>query len=898
MRNFLAYRAPPPISFAGVELACLSGRNGVGKSALLDAITWALWGRARARRDDFLIHQGREDMSVALDFEQEGLRYRVQRRRSRAGAGSRGALDLWIMQGVHPRAIGERTMRRTQAKITEILRLDYETFAHSAFLQQGRADAFTLKTAAERKRILSDMLGLERWDGYAAATKSRLSARQAEIDMLAADIRALDKEIAAAPRLQAELDSAIEALDEAQAQLESVSAAYDEVAHAAAALRRDKESLREVDERIDSRQRDITAVSDEVARQQERIERCQDIIARQAEIQAGYAELQAARSSQSAVAEQLAQQQALDRRRHQLEADLAQIAADLQRKADILRERIRGLQEAQSAAADLDMPGLQRQLGALESMAQRRDQAAETLQSLRERRSSFAAQQTSLAQQGQELNQRLERLAQADGADCPLCGQALTAAHRDDMLGQLRSRRDAMREDYRRCMDGIRELEAQSQAHESDLADWARQLADLPALQQRMGAASQTIRRAEDAAAAMESEERALRQLEDRLRNDDYGEELRHQLAQLRDEQAGIAYDADSHADIRAKLQTFQRFDQQQTELDFAQRNLPEAQHAHAAASARLSSQQAALVQDQSRRETCLQSIAALEEQVKSERRLREEVDERRGIVQRLQERKTIAEQELNAIEMGRKNRQRLKTAREKRLGEAGLLRDLRQAFGRNGVPAMIIDCAIPELESAANDLLSRMSDGRMSLRLSTQRQGVGGDMQETLDIEIADELGARPYEMYSGGEAFRINFALRIALSRLLSRRAGAQLRTLFIDEGFGSQDEAGRSRLVDAINAIRGDIDLILVITHIDDLRDAFPMRLLVEKGRGWQQRQPGSNGPRSPRGRLGRGDPLGRPQTPSFPHRHGGRQRPAVRFSLRPLCLCGKITSEAKS
>ena len=104
--------------------------------------------------------------------------------------------------------------------------------------------------------------------------------------------------------------------------------------------------------------------------------------------------------------------------------------------------------------------------------------------------------------------------------------------------------------------------------------------------------------------------------------------------------------------------------------------------------------------------------------------------------------------------------------------------------------------------------------------------------MLETLDIEIADDLGARPYELYSGGEAFRINFALRIALSRLLARRAGAQLRALFIDEGFGSQDEEGRGRLVEAINSIRGDIDLILVITHIDDLRDAFPLHLLVEK------------------------------------------------------------------
>jgi exonuclease SbcC len=102
----------------------------------------------------------------------------------------------------------------------------------------------------------------------------------------------------------------------------------------------------------------------------------------------------------------------------------------------------------------------------------------------------------------------------------------------------------------------------------------------------------------------------------------------------------------------------------------------------------------------------------------------------------------------------------------------------------------------------------------------------------ETLDIEIADELGTRGYEMYSGGEAFRINFAIRVALSKMLARRAGAHLRTLFIDEGFGSQDEDGRNKLVEAINIIQADFDMILVITHIEELRDSFPVHVVVEK------------------------------------------------------------------
>ena len=61
---------------------------------------------------------------------------------------------------------------------------------------------------------------------------------------------------------------------------------------------------------------------------------------------------------------------------------------------------------------------------------------------------------------------------------------------------------------------------------------------------------------------------------------------------------------------------------------------------------------------------------------------------------------------------------------------------------------------------------------------------------------------------------------------------RAGAHLRTLFIDEGFGTQDEDGRNKLVEAITAIQEDFDLVLVITHIDELRDSFPVHVVVEK------------------------------------------------------------------
>jgi len=122
-----------------------------------------------------------------------------------------------------------------------------------------------------------------------------------------------------------------------------------------------------------------------------------------------------------------------------------------------------------------------------------------------------------------------------------------------------------------------------------------------------------------------------------------------------------------------------------------------------------------------------------------------------------------------------------------------------------------------------------------MSVRFITQREYADKkrtDLKETLDIQIQDRAGVRGYEMFSGGESFRINFAIRLALSHVLAQRAGARLQTLVIDEGFGSQDEIGRQRLTEAISLVQDDYKLVLVITHIDALKDIFSSQLVVEK------------------------------------------------------------------
>ena len=122
LRNFMPY-ADAAIDFRGIRVGCIAGDNGAGKSALLDAMTWSLWGRARAKRDDELVRQGAPEMAVTFAFGLGSNTYQVIRTRKTGKRGA-GALDVQVVHAGEWKTIAEPTISQTQAKINALLRLD------------------------------------------------------------------------------------------------------------------------------------------------------------------------------------------------------------------------------------------------------------------------------------------------------------------------------------------------------------------------------------------------------------------------------------------------------------------------------------------------------------------------------------------------------------------------------------------------------------------------------------------------------------------------------------------------------------------------------------------------------------------------------------------------------
>lgn len=137
------------------------------------------------------------------------------------------------------------------------------------------------------------------------------------------------------------------------------------------------------------------------------------------------------------------------------------------------------------------------------------------------------------------------------------------------------------------------------------------------------------------------------------------------------------------------------------------------------------------------------------------------------------------------------------------------------KAFSRDGIPALIIENAVPELERIANDILGQMSGGKNYLKFETQKELKSrSGMAETLDIIVGDWAGERIYETYSGGEQLRIDFAIRFALAEL-----------------FGSQSDEFLPMVIDAVKQVANRFGVVLVISHVKAVQEAFEQKIFFK-------------------------------------------------------------------
>ena len=839
MRNFMPYRDKvPPLQFNGIHTACISGDNGNGKSALIDAMTWALWGKTRAKSDDDLIHQGQNETEVEFDFAVGRQNYRIIRKHSkpkrRAGSG-KTILDFQIVSDGSFKSISADSITQTQQKIIDTLHMDYATFINSAFLRQGHADEFTNQPPARRKEVLGNILGLSLYDELEEAAKNRARQQEMEKEQLDRAIEDISEELAKKPVYEAEVAQAQVELTQIEKLIAAHESKLNTLKQKKESLENKKSQLAQLEEHIAATQRECERREQEVNQYQARIKEHEALIAQRTSIEEGYTQLAEARSQNEELNQKLGLLLKLREKKSQLEMAIERAQANLITEHKLAQSKITELETKSAKLPQLktELQQAEAQLQKLAEQETKLGQKKQASQELQKQLNHIESSQTRLEKEIKEIEEKLDLLTHQEGATCPLCETEVGADGLQRIEAKYTTDRDGKADSMKSNQAEFTSKRAELETLESEIAPLETRLnQDKASAQSQVSLLKQGIKEAQAVENQLIQARESLDEIEQRLAGKDFAATEQEALARVELETAQLDYNSEQHEQLRHRLSELEKYEGPKQKLEEADRLLSQEQEAAHKAEEASREMRQRLEADHQKSQELNKELEALP-QLTSD------------LTQAETEHQALAAQQKQAQEMTWQAKSKLEHCVEleaqqkeknKLLGQASkeenIYKDLAQAFGKKGIQALLIEMALPEIEAEANRLLGRMTDNRMHVKIETQRETKKGDLLETLDIKIADELGTRNYEMFSGGEAFRINFAVRIALSKLLARRAGAPLPTLIIDEGFGTQDVIGIEKVKEAINSIQDDFEKILVITHMEEMRDAFPTRIDVIK------------------------------------------------------------------
>ncbi|MFC6546729.1 AAA family ATPase [Cohnella cellulosilytica] len=769
------------IDLSAVSLAAIAGRNGAGKSSAFTlSPRFSLFGDVISGISlDDLVRKGSTEMSVEFHFEHQGSVYRTIRTRSTKGKG-KSTLELQQRVNGQWESRSAEKIVDTEAVIRNLLNLDDGTFTASSMILQGQANAFTGATAGMRKEILSQILGLNIYPELQERARQKAGLLNIEIEKAKDKIRTLDDRLAGRAVKDNELQDLLQKNSE-------LLAAIDKDEQATKALEAQLALLNTKLSRAQQIGREIVAIEGEVdALRQERVEhggrleRAEKILANEALILSKSAELEQIRG-------ELASLESMKPNSDRLRTDLDAMLVDLQKLDEELFQiekksfetalQLAGREELRQRAEEHEQQSLrlrnfeikaeawnalEMEIHSLESRQDREFVRVEAEERrLKERIAALEQQEAHIHDSGCLPTCKFQQAAAAAVAELPLLRKQL-AEHDRSVLAALALT--------------IAEKQTEQQGLGYDFAahrDCKRSVDDLreaaTAFAQFSGK-DELLQQLEQQAA-----EKKARKTAGEARRDD----LKRQLADL-------VQALEPLPELRRKAEDLQRYARLKDEIGAARVAADNANE-------RMFAIDATITAKQSRRDELALEQSALEVETLDHAAISERLANLQTVIAAARRQLAAMGEQIGgmkailaALDADQQERDRLAADLEPKVLRWTRYQTLIKAFGRDGIPALIIENAVPQLERIANEILGQMSKGKHYVRFETQKElKTRAGLSETLDIMVGDWTAERPYETFSGGEQLRIDYAIRFALAELLAQRAGSKVEWLTIDEG-----------------------------------------------------------------------------------------------------------------
>lgn len=843
----------------GLFLIC--GKTGTGKTMILDAITFALYGKSSGHgRDDF---EAMRCTNAAFDvttyvrftFENNGIYYRFERRLERKRKNLSASYMVWQKDenGTWTALFENAKEKMLNEKAEEIIGLSYEQFRQVIVLPQGQFEKFLTSDSADKEKILTSIFGEEKWQAVAQLMFEEATERRQQLKSLQEQIsNSLQEE---ACETLAELEAVIAQKKE---RLVTMETAYQE-----GACEKQIRALRDrlaLVSRFQDLRRGKARVRAYEEKQHDRAEqekRIQD--ARRAEkVKELLLELHRAEAAQAERKKAVrAADQAAGQAKQQAEQILLQVTAQQQKNDEIEEKKAQKIQltakitDYESIAA-LEQ-NFQKQRKAAESALQEAEQEKQVYESyapklvmlheayetdMEEHRNLLAAY---LAGITGELAASL-----VEGQPCPVCGsrehpQKAVRTEADtskehveekraeadavyQKLQQTMQKQEQAKKKYEEKQRLAQELQLAKETAYTRLAEMQNNLipeiGSLAELQKKLQQLTDEIGKDTE---KLQSLTKMLEQANNTVAETAAKAELARQeeeLTQKKQEAAmqAVAKGLSEHgfADIKEAEQLLMG----EKELEGMRRQIADYDAGKKAAEEQVMRLQEELGrQKEPDEEACKTELARLEKlqetyaketAVLSEtiRRLSQKAEKLALAGEGLEEKLLEAEQDLAFA--------------KKLRGDAG-----------TGLQRYVLGILFSSVIAAANRMLSMVHGGRYRLFRSDEK--AQGSNKRGLELKVYDknseEHEGRFVSTLSGGEKFLTSLALSIGMSTI-AQKSGIRIEALFIDEGFGSLDEDSITDAMQILGSIQQANGLVGIISHVQLLQERIPTKLRVEE------------------------------------------------------------------
>ena len=776
IEGFTVFRESTRVEFTDADLFAFTGPTGAGKSSLIDAMIFALYGsvpRLGERAVAPVISQGRQDARVKLDFALGDERYTAVRVVRRGRAGNASTREARLERGDE---VVAGNVRELDAAVQRLIGLDFQQFTTCAVLPQGDFARFLHAPPADRQKLLTQLLGFavygamrQRANQRAAVGRDRMDVAQHRLEGLANVNKKVEKaqakRLAALKALQAEATQVLAAIASLEGQVEAVAPRRAELAARLKALGA---------VRMPGDVRELAS---------ELLSATQAVVAAEQALTLAKADLDAAEATRSVLGnkDELGRQQRLHRESTDVEGDLAQA-----------RERTAQAKEKDAGCHATLAEALQAATAARDALdAARRTHAAH------------------------ELRGHL-----VSGEPCPVCGQSVVEAPvsetppalamLEDAEREANARRDAAHQASQGSGQALAAARAVEEGLGTSLDTLSAGLADAPSLEEIEGALVRI--------ASADREHREAAQRRDDASQSLIAAQRARQVVAEREASAWTAYHAarNSVAALTPPAPHSDNLTTSWVELQaWTTKTIPE-----------VAEQDEALSGETER----------LEAEVVVRRRELGARFEEHGIEfsddppASLLAAVTQASVALADIQEKRKDKKLLRAEVKRAKADVDVAEALARHLRADGFERWLLHEAFGRLSSSASKLLLELSNGQYAFRHNERLEF------EVVDHANAGE--ARSARTLSGGETFLASLSLALALADEvadLATEGTARLESIFLDEGFGTLDPDTLDVVATAIEELGARGRMVGVVTHVAALAERIPVQFKVAKASG---------------------------------------------------------------